>query len=120
MPDFDIVTRRMCATNRYWKAFVYDANLDLEVVQFRHLPWADKRIIDYGFVCSCGGIEETPCEHIHRAKKFWCGWHEEYGGDGPSTDDDSSVVPATFQYPESHLDPCPLCGAPTEAVRVAV
>lgn len=126
MPDLDIVAMRMCATNRYWQATVASESESGQsyLVRFEQ-QFGERRNYEYDYTCSCPHYryrkaQGTYCKHIERAKKFRCGWHEQWGGDGPSTDKDPLVELSHEIHPETGLDPCPCCGASTEAVRVAV
>jgi len=123
MPDFTIESFWMCGSNELWEAEVTSSSGKVYTVRFA--PTFDpETLTSHGFSCTCPHWQHRlkskggECKHIERAKKLHCGWHENYGGDGPGEPIEGVVVKGPSF--DSDGPSCPRCGGPTRAVLCAV
>jgi hypothetical protein len=96
MPDLTIEIMFMCSSNEYFETKVKGKS-DTYMVYLMRGKWH----------CECKGFAyRATCEHVKKAEKKFCGWHQQVdGGQVKKTKDGWE---------------CPRCGGEAVPIRVAV
>jgi hypothetical protein len=115
MPDLTEHATWWCSTNPEKQSWKYESNSTrgkfYTVVWGRLPPSADT---EYGYICDCWPFKKKgTCPHIRWARESHCRWNWEM---------EVGVEPGKEACPHcgSDMTVCPDCGAPLEAIKVAV